>query len=181
MTSERGGSTGPEGYWIGLAKPEHVAPMPDVELRAARLFAPYGLPQHVLDDATSLAAVARHQEQASYYAATDSAGTLVGYALLETLDDRAHLGELGVDPDHGRRGLGKALVEASCGWASERGSPVLTLTTYRDVPFNAPWYATLGFEVVSEAVLGHEMRERVEEEAEEGLVPPERVVMSRRL
>ena len=45
----------------------------------------------------------------------------------------------------GRRGIGRALVEASCGWAEQAGYRSVTLCTYRDVPWNGPFYRSAGF------------------------------------
>jgi len=77
----------------------------------------------------------------------------VGFACVEVVDGNALLWQLSVHPDAGRRGLGSALVEAVCDWARERGHGAVVLTTYRDVLWNAPFYARLGFEVVPEADL----------------------------
>jgi GNAT superfamily N-acetyltransferase len=57
----------------------------------------------------------------------------------------AHLEQLSVHPDHGRRGIGRALLRAACEWATAHGYPELTLATYRDVPWNGPFYASEGF------------------------------------
>ena len=51
------------------------------------------------------------------------------------------LEEIDVHPDHGRRGLGRRLVSAVCAWAARGGHRWLTLTTFRDVPFNMPFHA----------------------------------------
>ena len=51
-------------------------------------------------------------------------------------------------PDHAGRGVGRALLRAGCDWAAARGYPELTLATYRDVPWNGPFYASEGFEEV---------------------------------
>jgi GNAT superfamily N-acetyltransferase len=59
--------------------------------------------------------------------------------------DGAHLEQLSVLPDQGRRGLGRALLRAGCAWAADRGYRELTLATYRGVAWNAPFYATEGF------------------------------------
>jgi GNAT superfamily N-acetyltransferase len=75
--------------------------------------------------------------------------TLAGFALVVLLaDGSAHLEELDVLPECGRRGIGTALVEAACRWAKANGRRKLTLTTFRDVPFNAPYYLRLGFRIV---------------------------------
>jgi predicted N-acetyltransferase YhbS len=70
----------------------------------------------------------------------------VGLARLESVDGHAHLGQLSVLPEYGGLGIGTSLVEAGAAWARRRGDRVLTLTTFADVPFNAPWYRRLGFQ-----------------------------------
>ncbi len=57
----------------------------------------------------------------------------------------AHLEQLSVHPDHAGRGIGRALLRSACGWARAQGHTDLTLATYRDVPWNGPFYATEGF------------------------------------
>ncbi|MHB1584198.1 MAG: GNAT family N-acetyltransferase [Acidimicrobiales bacterium] len=69
----------------------------------------------------------------------------VGFSRIERLDGQAHLGQLSVLPEYGRMGVGRALVEATAEWARRAGYRRLTLTTFADVPFNAPWYRRLGF------------------------------------
>lgn len=58
---------------------------------------------------------------------------------------RAHLEQLAVHPDHGRRGIGTALVEAVCAEAAARGFDRVTLRTFADIAWNGPFYARLGF------------------------------------
>ncbi len=70
----------------------------------------------------------------------------VGFARLDVLGGEAHLEQLCVHPEHGRLGIGRALLEAACGWAREAGYDEISLATYRDVPWNGPFYARAGFE-----------------------------------
>ena len=42
-------------------------------------------------------------------------------------------------------GLGRALLMAAMSEAAERGGTRMTLVTYADVPWNAPFYRTCGF------------------------------------
>lgn len=74
----------------------------------------------------------------------------VGFAQVLEEGGTAHLQQLAVDPAHGRQGLGTALVEACCEQARQRGYRELSLTTFRDVRYNAPWYARLGFVTIDE-------------------------------
>ncbi|MDP1554166.1 MAG: GNAT family N-acetyltransferase, partial [Hyphomonas sp.] len=50
-----------------------------------------------------------------------------------------------VHPEHGRRGLGAALIRRVFQDAADRGLKTVTLSTFRDLPWNAPFYRTLGF------------------------------------
>ena len=47
--------------------------------------------------------------------------------------------------------------------------PAVTLTTFRDVPFNGPWYRRYGFRDLAEAELTPDLRAIREEEGEAGL------------
>src|SRR5262249_52462140 len=79
------------------------------------------------------------------------------------------------------RGLGTRLVLHVCDWAADNGIGSVTLTTFRDVAWNMPVYARLGFEVVPHAQLSPARRAVVEDETRRGLDPARRVVMRRRL
>ncbi len=95
-------------------------------------------------------------------------------------DDLPHLEEIDVLPIHGRRGLGTALVRAVCEWAVVSGYPMLTLTTFRSVPWNYPFYARLGFVELSGETLRPELAAVVSDEADRGLDRESRVVMGYR-
>ncbi|OUE31000.1 Acetyltransferase (GNAT) family protein [Clavibacter michiganensis] len=70
---------------------------------------------------------------------------LVGFAHVLEVDGLAHLEQVAVPPEHGRRGHGGALVEAAAEEARRRGHRRITLRTFADVPWNAPAYARAGF------------------------------------
>jgi GNAT superfamily N-acetyltransferase len=69
----------------------------------------------------------------------------VGLCRIDAIGDGAHLEQLSVHPQHGRRGLGRSLLRAGIAWATAHGYPELTLTTYRDVAWNGPFYMSEGF------------------------------------
>jgi GNAT superfamily N-acetyltransferase len=91
----------------------------------------------------------------------------VGFISLYVLDGEAYVAQLSVVPAQTRRGLGGALLAAGAGWALARGLATMTLTTFRDVPCNAPFYAKHGFAVTED--LGPELRTDVEAEVGLGL------------
>lgn len=104
----------------------------------------------------------------------------VGFSIVNKLDDHAHLAELAVHPDYGRRGIGSALLRRSCDWAREQGYASITLTTFVDIPWNAPWYAARGFTELAEDEWGPGLRAQWEAEREAGIMVAPRVVMIRR-
>lgn len=69
----------------------------------------------------------------------------IGFAHVVDLESHAHLAQISVHPDHGRRGVGTALLEAAAERAALKGHGSLTLTTYADLPWNGPFYASRGF------------------------------------
>ena len=104
----------------------------------------------------------------------------VGFAHVELIEANvAHLAEVDVHPDHGRRGLGAKLVLEVCNWAAANGYAAVTLTTFRDAPWNLPFYARLGFDVLSPEHVSASLRAIVEDETCRGLDPSRRVVMRR--
>jgi len=90
----------------------------------------------------------------------------VGFARLEEIDGHTHLGQLSVLPEYGRLGIGTSLVEAACEWASLRGHRIITLTTFADVPFNAPLYRRLGFDTLPLDDIGPELAQVIADEAD---------------
>lgn len=108
-------------------------------------------------------------------------GQAVGFALCGEIDGHAHLYEMDVVPEYGRRGVGGALLESVCTEASVRGFPAMTLTTLRDVPWNAPFYAARGFVEMPSSQWGPELAEIVARERMLGFPMPLRVVMQRRM
>jgi GNAT superfamily N-acetyltransferase len=104
----------------------------------------------------------------------------VGFAHALVLEPGAiHLEEVDVDPEHGRRGLGTGLVEAVCASARAAGYRCITLTTFRDLPWNMPFYVRLGFEVIPPDEVSPVLQAVLQDETRRGLDPARRVAMRR--
>lgn len=71
-----------------------------------------------------------------------------GFAACQACADALHLWELAVRHDAQRRGLGRGLVTATLDLARARGLPAVTLSTFREIAWNAPFYRSLGFREV---------------------------------
>jgi len=129
-----------------------------VELESDRLLATVGMGPFTYDrqDPGFRSAVV--------FAAGDPA---VGFVSIEPVDGEAHIAQLSVLPELGRLGIGRSLLDGAIRWAQGQGLAGITLTTFRDVPWNAPFYVRVGFiEVVDPAPGLAAIRE---EERERGL------------
>ena len=167
------------GYSIGLAQAEQIPALPAIELSAAQQLRGHA-PESVLAVTTDERAFTNAARDGRLWVAS-TGNTPVGFALVKMLaDDLPHLEEIDVVPSHGRRGLGTALVRAVCEWAAVSGYGMLTLTTFRAVPWNLPFYARLGFVEIPRKDLRSELAAVVSEEADRGLNPDTRVVMGYR-
>lgn len=103
----------------------------------------------------------------------------VGFAHVLVLDGHAHLEQLSVLPTHQRQGIGARLVAAAMDEVRAQGFDRLSLCTYRDVPWNGPFYKGLGFREVPEAEYVPYERSLREHEQEIGLdIDGVRIVMS---
>ncbi|MFJ4175993.1 GNAT family N-acetyltransferase [Microbacterium sp. NPDC089696] len=69
----------------------------------------------------------------------------LGFVHVLDVDGHAHLEQLSVLPESGRRGHGRRLVDAALAEARDRGYSRVTLRTYAEIPWNAPFYASCGF------------------------------------
>jgi GNAT superfamily N-acetyltransferase len=167
-------------YRITAARPADLPLLPAIELAAARLLAGHA-PESVLAETTSQEVLLRVQSNGRLWVALAD-DVPVGFAHVEIFEPgSAHIDEIDVHPGHGRRGLGTSLVTAVCSWAANIGYDAVTLTTFRDVPWNMPFYAQLGFGVIPPAQLTPALLAVVQDETRRGLDPERRVVMRRAL
>jgi GNAT superfamily N-acetyltransferase len=152
----------------------------DIERAAGQLFAEAGLPDIAAHEPAPVESLAEYSQAGHAWVIVED-DEVVGYAVVDVLGGHAHLEQLSVRPDRGRRGLGGRLLEHVCGWANDEGFPAVTLTTFEHLAWNAPFYSAHGFRVLNEDELGPEMRSLRDEEAKEGLDPTLRVCMRRDL
>ena len=168
------------GYNVITGRPQDVPRLAAVELEAARLLRGHA-PQSVLDETTSDADLLKAQAAGRLWVAL-AGDAPIGFALVEMLArDLPHLAEIDVHPDHARQGAGTALVRTVCEWTRTAGYSEITLTTFRVIPWNMPFYSRLGFEEVADEQLRPEIAAVVADETSRGLDPLRRVVMRYRV
>lgn len=135
---------------IRLARKADAALLGAVESAAAGRFAGIGLQAIARGRPTAEAEYRRLAADRRLWVSEAEKGQPVGLAIAAAVDGQGYLAELSVHPDYGRRGLGRTMVAAVEDWARARAFTRLHLTTFRDVPWNRPYYERLGFSVVAE-------------------------------
>ncbi len=163
---------------IRLARLEDAPLLPMVEASAAGLFSS-------LPDLAWIAAAP--PTLADFYLPRIAAGSawvaehpdagVVGFLAAEGFASELHVWELAVDRGFQRRGLARALIAAGADHARRGGMEALTLTTFRDVPWNAPLYQRLGFELLTGPEIGERLARILVGEAERGLPGDRRCAM----
>lgn len=169
-----------DGYRVCLARRKDIHSLPHIERDAARRFAIFGIEEAMAGPGVPLELLEQRQSCGQLWVALDKTDHPVGFAVSSVLDDHGHLDELDVLVRHGRRGLGTRLVKVVCRWAYRSHLEGVTLSTLRTIPWNAPFYSKLGFEVVAENDLSESMVRLRQLEELAGLPVGQRVIMRRR-
>lgn len=107
--------------------------------------------------------------------------TCVGFVMFEPQATRLYVQELDVLTAYAGQRIGAALIEQVAQLARAQQLTQLTLSTYREVPWNAPYYRRLGFREIEEAELDAALIERRNAHIARGLDESKRVFMRRDL
>ncbi|AOK32591.1 GNAT family acetyltransferase [Burkholderia singularis] len=130
---------------IRAARADEASTMADLESAAAQRFNDIGMPHVASSPPTDLADLRARISEGRALVALDG-GRIAGFAIYRMLDAaRLYLEELDVAPEHAGRRIGVALIDAVVARAREAGAGQVVLSTFRHVPWNAPYYRRLGF------------------------------------
>ncbi|MGW0670993.1 GNAT family N-acetyltransferase [Streptomyces sp. NPDC002746] len=151
----------------------------DIERAAGEPFRAVGMSDVADDEPPSLDVLDEYRRAGRAWVTVGADDRPLGYLVADPVDGAAHIEQVSVHPAAARRGLGSGLVGHTGRWAAAEGLAALTLTTFSHVPWNAPYYARLGFRVLTEAELTDGLRKIRAEEAEHGLDRWPRVCMRR--
>lgn len=179
------GDSGPGNHAVSIrpATDADIETLRAIEIDAGGRFRAIGL-DRVADDPppdpeTLLGYVAAGLAWVAEQRVADGPSVPVGYALASVVDDDGHLHQVSVLERASGQGVGSALVGVVIAWSAAAGHPAVTLTTYRDVPWNGPWYARRGFVEISAERLTAGLRAILDRERAMGLEPPDRIAMRR--
>ncbi|GFF39777.1 acetyltransferase PA2271 [Aspergillus lentulus] len=166
---------------IRLAVEEDIPQLNTIETSAAQLFRTVNLAwiadSPPLDPVTLRSMIA----QQNVWVAVTADNTAVGFIAVQGLDGMLYIAEMDVHEDWQRRGIARMLLKEVEGQAREGGYEYVSLTTYRDLRFNGPFYARMGFEEVDVDIAGEGHARELEEQARGGHDRDRRCVMRKRV
>lgn len=167
-------------HTVRLARAEDLDYIPKIEAAAAKQFEPYvtqlEISVDLLSGLTPMPFLRRAQtERRLWVGVVDTQP--VGFIVAKFLQESCFIVELDVLPAYGRQGMGTALVESCCEGARLRNHTQITLTTFRYVPWNIPFYRRCGFEILPPERCPYELKAIVQHEARYGFAQQHRVVM----
>jgi GNAT superfamily N-acetyltransferase len=146
---------------VRAAEPAELAALPAIEMTADPMFKGIGI-VFPPGPSTVEGAIAHG---ADILVAGDPGKPPIGFAAVMEMDGHPHLEQISVRAGHTRGGVGSQLLDE----VIRRYGPGLTLLTFRDVPWNGPWYRRHGFTELPEPAWGPQLRAHWQEEIDAGL------------
>lgn len=173
-------------YQIRLAQQSELLRLNVIEEAASTLFTDTKFALEIDQEPLSLDLLQEQQQAGLIWVATDEQNYPVGFVVAMRMEHGfqsplnspvLHLHELSVDTEHTRQGLGTRLTRQVIQHAKDSGYSRVTLSTFRDIPWNAPFYKRLGFREMKWSEMGTDLlRVRVKEK-QVGLPMTERILM----
>jgi GNAT superfamily N-acetyltransferase len=158
------------GISVRPTRREDVARLPEVEQSAGELFRTIPPLASVADQPN--VGTRRHVafiKTGLSFVAVDGKDQPVGFMLAVVCAGRSlHIDELVVAREHQGQGAGTALIARAAACAMARGLASLTLTTFRHVPWNAPFYERRGFRILADSEFEPWLRQEIERESRLG-------------
>lgn len=133
---------------IRVARAAELDALRDIERAAGQCFRDVGMPEIADDEPPPVLTLSAYQRAGEAWVAVDEDDRPVAYLLTDWVDGNVHVEQVSVHPAHARRGVGRSLLEHAADRAVSHGAPALTLTTFAEVPWNAPYYQRCGFRIL---------------------------------
>ena len=166
---------------IRAARPDEIALLPQIENAADERYARRGMPQVLAMPPASIASLEQGRRDGRLWVAVSPLNRVVGFALMKFPGGTAWLDQLSVLDRWQGRGLGGALIDRTARRARELGHDRLYLSTYLDVPWNAPFYGRRGFSSVPRGQWPRAFRLQFMIENSHGHPPWRRTIMQRQI
>ena len=163
---------------IRLAVRDDAAQLPDIERSAGEIFRNQpGLGWIADDDVMAVDAHLTLIERGSCWVDEDAVAGLVGFISCERCGADMHIWEVSVRGESQGQKIGQRLIAAAIDRARQCGCVAVTLTTFRNVPWNAPYYAQMGFAMLPDAAIDPRLRAILNDEIAHGLAGDQRCAM----
>ncbi|WP_426201573.1 GNAT family N-acetyltransferase [Pseudomonas sp. TWP3-1] len=164
---------------IRLAQPEDAQLLPAIEISAAQAF-------RMIDELSWLAesppmSIERHSQLialSTCWVALDAENRPQGFLSAERHGSDLHIYELSVMQSMQGQGTGRRLIEAAKDYARSNRLGFVTLTTFTNVPWNAPFYSRAGFQIRATTDLDQRLAGILREEYNHGFAPESRCAMA---
>ncbi len=168
-----------EAIGFRLACVRDVASIQNVEVDAGQRFRSVAMPQISEDRPPDGRLLRQYIADAQLWVGTHGTA-VIGYAMAQRIDDHAHIDQVSVMTAFSGQRIGARLLEIACDWARLQEAWRTTLFTYESVPWNAPYYRSLGFAECGQDSMGPGLRKIWDMEVRTDLADWTRVALARR-
>lgn len=167
---------------IRPATESDAALLPDIERSSGEIFRQSPGLEWVADDAVQSEEQHRNliAHGVAFVAEAEGSG-IAAFLNGEVMPGALHIWQLAVHRNHQRRGIGRKLIELAQQFSVDHNIYNLTLTTFREVPWNELYYQRLGFITLDFEDLCPRLKGILEAERQAGLPTTRRCAMSKRL
>lgn len=164
-------------FSIRLARPADAEHLPEIERAAGVLFADD--PDCADFDLDDVWTEEEHRRLIArgHCLVAECDNRLVGFLASQPFGRELHIWEMDVHPDQQGRGIGSVLVRACLIDAGNAGFRAVTLTTFRDLPWNGPFYQRIGFVEVEDLAAHPRLAGEIAQEVDAGLPATRRIAM----
>ncbi|SNY38381.1 Predicted acetyltransferase [Pseudomonas sp. LAMO17WK12:I6] len=165
-------------FVVRRARQNDAAALPAIERSAAELFRTDPTLAWLAD--TDVASAAQHRQaidNAYVWVAENTSAQLAGFIRALDFDNQLHIEELSVSLAFQGQGVGRRLVLTAIEHARHEQLRAVTLTTFRDVPWNAPFYQRMGFVEVEPGEHAAHLLDALQKEVEHGFAAERRCAM----
>jgi len=167
---------------VRLALNADCVHLPGIERSASRRFAELGMDDVASQTVAESETWHPHCEDEGLWVSVDEQDRPFGFLASGRIDgDGMFIYQLAVDYEHRRQGAGQALLATAETAAKQRGLRAVFLTTFIEVPFNAPYYERQGYETVVDAELPDALQMVIEAERHRWAAPSRRRCAMRKI
>lgn len=164
---------------VRAGRPDDLPVLTDIEDDAARRFAEAGVPPHWWDGPTPPDRYVGNLGAGLLWIADCPDAGPIGFAACGLVDDALFIEEISVRRAYQERGVGTRLLDAVEAAAHGRHLTAVMLTTDRFLPWNGPYYARRGYDLLDRADHTPRLTAILDAEVAAGFDRDRRIVMTK--